>query len=92
MLGGGFLQKYVIRKAKTMGYYVLCLDADPNAVGFDIADEHAVINIVDEEACLAYARDKQVDGVLTAATDFSVFDNEPYSRRIASARNQLPIC
>lgn len=72
MLGGGFLQKYVIRKAKTMGYYVLCLDADPNAVGFDIADEHAVINIVDEEACLAYARDKQVDGVLTAATDFSV--------------------
>ena len=72
MLGGGFLQKYVIRKAKTMGYYVLCLDADPNAVGFAIADEHAVINIVDEEACLAYARDKQVDGVLTAATDFSV--------------------
>lgn len=72
MLGGGFLQKYVIRKAKTMGYYVLCLDADPNAVGFAFADEHAVINIVDEEACLAYARDKQVDGVLTAATDFSV--------------------
>lgn len=72
MLGGGFLQKYVIRKAKAMGYYVLCLDADLNAVGFDIADEHAVINIVDEEACLAYARDKQVDGVLTAATDFSV--------------------
>ena len=72
MLGGGFLQKYVIRKAKTMGYYVLCLDADPNAVGFAIADEYAVINIVDEEACLAYARDKQVDGVLTAATDFSV--------------------
>lgn len=72
MLGGGFLQKYVIRKAKTMGYYVLCLDADPNAVGFAIADEHAVINIVDEEVCLAYARDKEVDGVLTAATDFSV--------------------
>lgn len=72
MLGGGFLQKYVIRKAKTLGYCVLCLDADPNAVGFAIADEHAVINIVDEEACLAYARDKQVDGVLTAATDFSV--------------------
>ena len=72
MLGGGFLQKYVICKAKTMGYYVLCLDADPNAMGFAIADEHAVINIVDEEACLAYARDKQVDGVLTAATDFSV--------------------
>ena len=72
MLGGGFLQKYVISKAKDLGYYVLCLDADPNAVGFKIADEYAVINIVDEDACLAYAREKQVDGVLTAATDFSV--------------------
>lgn len=72
MLGGGFLQNFVIRKAKDMGYYVLCLDADPNALGFKIADEYAVINIVDEDACLAYAREKQVDGVLTAATDFSV--------------------
>mgnify|MGYP004476630547 CR=1 FL=1 len=72
MLGGGFLQNFVIKKAKAMGYYVLCLDADPNAVGFKIADEYAVINIVDEEACLAYALKKQIDGVLTAATDFSV--------------------
>lgn len=72
MLGGGFLQTYVIREAKKCGYYVLVLDGDPNAMGYAYADEHAVINIVDEEACLAYAREKQVDGVLTAATDFSV--------------------
>ena len=72
MLGGGFLQNFVIRKAKSMGYYVLCLDADPDAQAFQIADEYAVINIVDEEACLAYARTKNVDGVLTAATDFGV--------------------
>lgn len=72
MLGGGFLQKFVIQKAKELGYYVYCLDANPRAVGFEIADESAVINIVDEEACLAYAREQQVDGVLTAATDFGV--------------------
>lgn len=72
MLGGGFLQCYVIRKAKELGYHVLVLDADPNAMGFQWADEHAVINIVDEEACLRFAREHQVDGVLTAATDFSV--------------------
>ena len=72
MLGGGFLQTYVIKEAKKCGYYVLVLDGDPNAMGYAYADEHAVINIVDEEACLAYAREKQVDGVLTAATDFSV--------------------
>lgn len=72
MLGGGLLQNFVIEKAKSMDYYVYCLDADPNAPGFQIADEYAVVNIVDEEACLAYARDKQVNGVLTAATDFGV--------------------
>lgn len=72
ILGGGFLQVYVIRKAKACGYYVLVLDANPNAIGFDFADEHAVINIVDEVACLEYAREKCVDGVLTAATDYGV--------------------
>src|SRR5699024_8318643 len=33
---------------------------------------YAVINIIDEEACLTYAQEQQVDGVLTAATDFGV--------------------
>ena len=72
MLGGGFLQNFVIKKARDLGYYVYCLDVDPNAVGFDFANEHAIINIIDQEACLQYAREKAVDGVLTAATDFSV--------------------
>lgn len=72
ILGGGFLQNFVICKARNLGYYVCCLDADPNAMGFKNANEYAVINIVNEEACLAYAREKQVNGVLTAATDFSV--------------------
>ena len=72
MLGGGFLQNFVILKAKKLGYYVHVLDANPNAIGFKIADEFAVINIVDENACLEYAKMHQIDGVLTAATDFSV--------------------
>lgn len=72
MLGGGFLQNFVIKKARGLGYYVYCLDADPNAVGFESANESAVINIIDPEACLQYAKEKNVDGVLTAATDFSV--------------------
>lgn len=72
MLGGGFLQNFVIKKARDLGYYVYCLDADPKAVGFESVNESAVINIIDPEACLQYAKDKNVDGVLTAATDFSV--------------------
>ena len=72
VIGAGFLQSFVIRKAKSMGYYTLTVDADPNAVGFADADEYGVINIVDKEACLRFAIEHQIDGVLTAATDYGV--------------------
>ena len=70
--GAGFLQDFVIKKAKTMGYEVYAVDADPNAIGFKHADHYGVVNIVDEKACLEYARVNNVDGVLTAATDYGV--------------------
>lgn len=72
VIGAGFLQKFVIEKAVDMGYEVYALDGDANAVGFASAHHSAAINIVDEEACLEYAKKNQVDGVLTAATDYGV--------------------
>ncbi|MEE0945209.1 MAG: ATP-grasp domain-containing protein [Acutalibacteraceae bacterium] len=72
IIGAGFLQSFVIRKARELGYEVLAVDADKNAVGFKYAHKHAVINIVDEKACLEYARKENIDGVLTAATDYGV--------------------
>lgn len=72
IIGAGFLQDFVIQKAKNMGYTTLAVDANPDAVGFSHADGHAVINIVDEKSCLAYAKKENIDGVLTAATDFGV--------------------
>lgn len=72
IIGAGFLQNCVIKKAKEMGYETLTVDADPSAVGFQYADKHEVINIIDEKACLAYAQKENIDGVLTAATDYGV--------------------
>ena len=72
IIGAGFLQDFVIKKAKTMGYEVYAVDADPNAIGFKHADHYGVVNIVDEKACLEYARANNVDSVLTAATDYGV--------------------
>ena len=72
IIGAGFLQTFVIKKAKELGYYVLAVDGNENAVGKEFADEFAHINIVDKEACLAYAREKKIDGVMTAATDYGV--------------------
>lgn len=72
VIGAGFLQDFVIEKAVSMGYYTLAVDADSEAIGFTHAHKHAVINIVDEKACLEYAKQEQIDGVLTAATDYGV--------------------
>lgn len=72
IVGAGFLQKFVIQRAKELGYYVLAVDADPKAPGFAFADEYAVIDIVDKEKCFEYARQKKIDGVMTAATDYPI--------------------
>ena len=72
VIGAGFLQDFVICKAKSMGYEVLAVDGNPDAVGFKHADRYKAVNIVDEKACLEYARAEKVDGVLTAATDYGV--------------------
>lgn len=72
VVGAGFLQRFVIQKAKALGYYTLAVDGNPNAVGFADADEYGVVNIVDQEAVCAFARQHNVDGVLTAATDYGV--------------------
>ncbi len=72
VIGAGFLQDFVILKAKSMGYETLAVDANPDAIGFKHADKYKVINIVDEKACLEYAQAEKIDGVLTAATDYGV--------------------
>lgn len=72
VIGAGFLQDFVIQKAVSMGYEVLAVDADPNAPGLAHAHKHALVNIVDEKACLEYAIIEHIDGVVTAATDFGV--------------------
>ncbi|MGI6346843.1 MAG: ATP-grasp domain-containing protein [Limisphaerales bacterium] len=72
VIGAGFLQDFVIRKSKSMGYETVAIDADTNAVGFLHADKYSVIDIVNEKACLEFAQKERVDGVLTAATDYGV--------------------
>ncbi len=72
IIGAGFLQAFVIKKAKELGYRTLAIDKNPCAVGFEIADESSAVDIVDLDACLAYAQTNHIDGVMTAATDYGV--------------------
>lgn len=72
IIGAGFLQTFAIKKAKELGYYVLAVDGNPQADGFAYADQYLCLDIKNEKACLEYAESNQVDGVMTAATDFGV--------------------
>jgi biotin carboxylase len=72
IIGAGYLQSFVIRKAKEMGYYTITIDKAPKSIGFTYADEYGIVDIVDEEACLRFACEKCIDGVMTAATDYGV--------------------
>ena len=72
MIGAGFLQAFVIRKARELGFYTIAIDKNPNSIGFKDADKHAVIDIVDLNACLRFAKKERVTGVMTAATDYGV--------------------
>lgn len=72
IIGAGFLQTFIIRRAKELGYDTYVVDKNKKSPGFEYADHYATIDIIDEEACLKYARENEVDGVLTAATDYGV--------------------
>ncbi|MFS0614944.1 ATP-grasp domain-containing protein [Lederbergia ruris] len=72
IIGAGFLQSFVIKKAKDMGYHTIAIDKNPNSIGFEYADEYNIVDIIDQDACLKYALSKNIHGVLTAATDYGV--------------------
>lgn len=72
IIAAGFLQTFLIQKAKALGYYVIAIDGNPNAEGFKYADESACVDITSPEECIKYARKKDIDGVLTAASDYGV--------------------
>lgn len=72
VLAAGLLQIDVIEKAKSMGYYVLAVDGNPKAPGFNIADKAICADIVNEETMLKIARDEHVDGVIHPCSEVSM--------------------
>lgn len=72
VLAAGLLQIDVIEKAKRMGYYVLAVDGNPKAPGFNVADKAICADIVNEETMLKIARDEHVDGVIHPCSEVSM--------------------
>lgn len=82
IIGAGFLQSFVIKKAKEMGYHTITIDKNPNSVGFEYADEYNIVDIIDQDACLKYALSKNINGVITAATDYGVLSTAYVAKQL----------
>jgi carbamoyl-phosphate synthase large subunit len=72
VLGAGEWQVPTIRLAKAMGHRVVCTDVFSERPGFAYADEHAVIDITDQEATLRFAERFGIDGIVCDTTDAGV--------------------
>ena len=65
VVGASEKQVPIIKRAKEMDIYVICIDGNPNSIGYEFADESKTIDINDLDACLSFAKEKKIDGVTT---------------------------
>lgn len=69
ILGASVLQTPGIKKAKEMGLEVISVDMNPEAEGFEFADKKLVISTIDIPNILNAAKECEIDGIMTLATD-----------------------
>lgn len=70
IIGASILQLPAIEKAKEMGYKVVAVDMNPEAVGFKVPEiDKEVISTIDIPAIVDAAKRHRIDGVMTLATD-----------------------
>lgn len=82
IVGAGILQYYLIEKVNELGYISIAVDANPNAIGFTIADFYQTIDIKDKELCLDYARQMKINAVITGATDYGVITSSYIAQKL----------
>lgn len=69
ILGASALQVPAIKKAKELGYEIILVDYDENAVGFPLADVRLVVSTLDQEEVYRQALIYQPDVVITSTSD-----------------------
>lgn len=69
ILGASELQVPAIRKAKELGYQIILVDYNENAVGFALADVKLVVSTLDQEEVYRQALIYQPDVVITSTSD-----------------------
>lgn len=73
ILGASILQLPAIEKAKEMGLDVIVVDMNPEAVGFGVQGiKKEIISTIDTPAILEVAKQYQINGIMTLATDMPI--------------------
>lgn len=69
LLGGIRYLLPVIKAAHEQGYYVITADYLPNNVAHKYSDEYVNVSIIDKEAVLKVAQERQIDGIMSFGVD-----------------------
>lgn len=69
LLGGIRYLLPVIKAAHEQGYYVITADYIPDNIAHKFSDEYVNVSIIDKEAVLRVAREKQIDGIMSFGVD-----------------------
>lgn len=69
LLGGIRYLLPVIKAAHKQGYYVITADYLPDNIAHKYSDEYVNVSIVDKEAVLKVAQEKQIDGIMSFGVD-----------------------
>lgn len=69
LLGGIRYLLPVIKAAHEQGYYVITADYLPDNIAHQYSDEYVNVSIIDKEAVLEAAREKEIDGIMSFGVD-----------------------
>lgn len=69
LLGGIRYLLPVIKAAHDQGYYVITADYLPNNIAHKYSDEYVNVSIIDKDAVLKVAREKEIDGIMSFGVD-----------------------
>lgn len=69
LLGGIRYLLPVIKAAHEQGYYAITADYIPDNIAHKYSDEYVNVSIIDKEAVLAVAKEKQIDGIMSFGVD-----------------------
>lgn len=69
LLGGIRYLLPVIKAAHEQGYHVITADYIPDNIAHKYSDEYVNVSIIDKEAILKVAQEKQIDGIMSFGVD-----------------------